>query len=147
MGEHDCVWDSSQKITLDPARDSSSSPMRTLQSDGSHLSQDSSLRHIHHPRGTPLSLPPSLSLLSHSCLEDAGAVCAPPLLHLQIWRSFFGLFDSMIATCDTSLLPLLLYPGVPIERSVTQLYRSLPDHCIERSDGLDSEATKGSKLE
>lgn len=23
----------------------------------------------------------------------------------------------MIATCDTSLLPLLLYPGVPIERS------------------------------
>jgi hypothetical protein len=31
----------------------------------------------------------------------------------------------MIATCDTSLLPLLLYPGVPIERSVPQLFTLL----------------------
>jgi hypothetical protein len=73
MGEHDCVWDASQKITLDPTRDAPPSPQRNLQSEGNHpLSQDSNLRHIHHPRGKSFSsLPPSflLSFLAFKMLE------------------------------------------------------------------------------
>jgi len=104
MGDHDCVWEVSSEqppfsiasTTRSRSRSNSTSSNRSRSN--SAVSQSNRyLRHIVHP-------------------HDERAVFAPPFLTVELWKSFYGVFDSALAGCKVNLLPLLLHSNVSIER-------------------------------
>jgi hypothetical protein len=125
VNDHDCVWE--RHPSSNPRTDESTSHPSLSRSALLNLPYSSTLRHIVHPQGdnsiTFPTSPPSISFV-HADLVlviERSAVRAPPLLHLEIWKSFLSLFDSQVSSVNLSLLPVLLHPLRAIERCCLSL--------------------------